>query len=209
MDIQWKEVFVKFSELAKYYHDKFDTPITGQFFEELWNKGLKSCGYGTDWSPGSHRPGVDIYINDHKTVLLGKPIGLSLKGHKYNKKYLNISGCRTTKHNTLTEKLDHIGKLEANYQHVIYCECDVECSRPKLYNIYTINSSYLSVDKFKWKEVFYVRGKNRGLPKGYETDTINGVRMKIQGQMSDQLWVSIDRKGMSQEDVKILGTVTI
>lgn len=202
-----------FTNIAKqpinYYHREFSNPLDGILIEEIVYKSLKRLGFNCNWDSGSHRPGTDVEVVGfikNKDVLfetshdikIKKPFGISLKSIKRGKnKQIQISGCRTTSAKTLEEKKIKLKEVDSMIDCYMLFEKEKNCAVYNYY-IWAINPSYLNVDRFKWVP----QGKN------FVTADNNGVSMKIVHSMSEQLWISIDRKNLeNNQDIKLIGEI--
>jgi len=160
----------------------FSVKITDLTLEELIVQTWKSLGYNPDWDAGGHGPGKDIGVPE-------LCLGFSVKSGKENSKRLTISSFRTTRFVTLQEKLEYFDGAGKNYTHYLVLsrlEKKACKSRPIGSTIYTarmIPADVVVAGDKEWHNT----------PSGWASNTVDGVRLKIQKKMSHQFWFDIEK----------------
>ena len=160
----------------------FGVKITDLTLEQLIVQAWRDRGYEPEWDAGGHGPGKDIEIPELQ-------LGFSVKSGKENSKKLTISSFRTTRFQTLKEKLDYFDNGGKNFTHYFVLsrfEKKVCKSRPIGSTIYTarlIPADVVVAGDKDWQET----------TSGWASSTVNGVRLRIQKKMSDQFWFDIEK----------------
>ena len=165
----------------------FEVKITDLTLENLIKKALVKSNLNPDWNPGSHAPGADIFLPEQN-------IGFSVKSGRLNSKTLTISSFRTTKYNTLQEKLDYFDGDGKNFSsYLVLARNDSDVSR--YYRAIMIPAELVEAASLQWEE----------MSTGWKSEKRGGVQMKIVKKMSDQFWFTIDRDVIDDHpDIKTL-----
>lgn len=145
----------------------------------LDNKLLKNI----DWTPNSHKQGTDITINTNSNK-----IDISMKSGIYDEKKetLSLSCFRTSKYNSLEEKVNYVLDLvseETCVLSLIYLE------ESKEYKIYSIDSSELiqELQKVNWK----TKKNNNGYSDYFGKS--KNCEVKFVHSMSGQFWIKLNK----------------
>jgi hypothetical protein len=164
-------------EKIRLYSQLFPTlPIKGEVWEALVADVLKA-----PWNPNNHNPNQDMVT---QIQFMERP---SLKSGTIDQNWLTISSHRTTKYETLREKIEFF----KTRQHDSYL-C---LSRPKntvsihSYSLIHFPKTVVTWDDINWVEKYKSDGKHIG----YEGSNSNGtIRTRIVFSMSHQLWIDLD-----------------
>lgn len=179
-----KKLGQKLKEEISAFSNISGVTISGLLWEERIVNALKSMDLDPKWKMGSHRPGTDIEINSLK---------FSAKSQKIDGEVFLFSSFRTTKLKTLKEKIYYIDNPGKNFTH--YLILSHEDFKDKIiYRVFLIEANFIKASDFSWKEKMGKTARTSGRLMGWETNYKNGIKLKITKNMSDQLWIYIDKK---------------
>ena len=158
------------SEIQKWihwHHSGYQFKIDSQAWENILHKSFLSCGLNSTWNAGSHSQGVDIVCENLKISCKGG----SIEGKRTPK--LTISSHRTTKYETLTEKLNYISE---NHEDEIWSLVQINKNNYRLHIFKKPNFK-----EYDWKKT-----------KSGWSGNLRKNKARIQKKMSDQLWFDLD-----------------
>ena len=162
----------------KAYHDMFSLPLIGEFWEETLHRSFEEIGFKTTWTPDrSHTVGEDMRLIDVDSSRISCKSGQISNNRKLRKECVKFSGSRSTKFETLEEKIAYFSESHDD------CYFLLAKNKPfnKKYRLMIFNSSLCDVSKLEWSE------------------TSSGKEWKGEGEflaiigksMSAQLWTTI------------------
>jgi len=197
-----EKININFNKCIKGYHLINSSPINETTWEDVNSQIFLSLGIDIySKSNGSHLPGMDINCS------LGR---ISNKSAKYskNKKSIDISSYRLTK--VCSEKkigtpekiIEEINKRK-NFDYYSFIIRDETDNKHISYDWLLIPSEYLILNpsSYTWEPTIGKQGQNKNTQVGWNTDEINGCKMKITFCMSSQLWIHIE---MTEEIKKFI-----
>ena len=166
-----KQKVIKWSGFRTY-------PLKAEILEEQIHNAMKENNLLSEWDAGSHKQGADIDVEDFAfSVKSGK-----IEGVRVPK--LSISSHRTTKYKTLPEKIDFIDGKGKNYDaYFVLARQEDEKNRKRKYTALCIDADFIKASSQTWSQT----------NSGWQTSWNNGIHMKIQKAMSDQLWIYIEQ----------------
>ena len=177
------------------------TPIKESLWEFLAHEACVKANLRSVWTPGSHKPGQDIIIED--VAYSCKTTRCNLKGGQ-----LMISSYRLTQKCDGDEK-EFIEEIDVKRNNFGYYLLLVRLSEMKRgietidrYVVYKIPSEKLKAGKLSWKK------DNKGNWHGDSADV--PYRMDIQKTMSHQLWIKVPLTYIEEDkliEIPILGHV--
>lgn len=198
----WEKLGVNLKEEILAFSGALTFPIKAEMWEELISRHtMDPMGITNIWEAGSHKQGSDIDLPN-------EDYSFSVKSAKVGgvyKQKMSISSFRTTKHETLKEKLDFIDGSGKNFSHyfVLAREEDKKKSL-RNYEALIIPGDLFAANDLTWESTKsgWASKEKFGGELGYE--------MKIQKKMSDQLWIYCDYKKLKDDPrVKVLFSVSI
>ena len=161
--------------------------------------------YGVDpkdifWNPGSHKSGKDIEVYNYS---------FSCKSMVAERGIAILSSFRTTTHNTIEDKIDFIDNHGKNFSHYLIAARTKEENSLK-YIAYMIDADYVKASNYDWEETYGKQRKNSGKFTGWQTNYLDGIKLKIAHSMSDQLWIYMDINRLNDDNgVKVLTEISI
>jgi len=172
-------------------------PITNITWEERVVNALNYSGTeNVLWTPGSHQSGKDIKTPNYS---------FSCKSMFEKRGIARLSSFRTTTYPTIEEKINFIDNIGKNFTHYLIIS-RANFKKHLRYRVYMIEANYICAKNFNW-DSYYSKNK-RFL--GWETDYINGLKLKIVKNMSAQLWIYIDVNDLKDNScVRLLVDVSI
>ena len=131
------------------HHELYELPCKGEYLEELVCQSSKAVGLTSDWEPNSsHQIGKDQSING---------INISNKSGEFRvkrngQKVLKITGSRTSKYETIKEKLDFLS--DKVYDYTICCARNKSDWKKgnKVYHLIVLPHINYNSDNFIWKQ---------------------------------------------------------
>ena len=162
----------------KQYHSLFDVPLIAELWEETLHRSFMDLNYHTTWTPDrSHKVGEDMRIQSIRRSRISCKSGQFITPRDLKKKCVKINGGRSTKFETLEEKIKH---FSGDHDDVYCC---LAKSKPfdKKYTLLVFESSLINVKQLDWKES---RTGKEWQGKGNFSATIGK-------SMSAQLWTII------------------
>jgi len=173
----------KMEEKIKLYHQLFRFPLKGELWEDLFDQTINPKK--SQWEGGSHTQGGDVIGPDGVTY--------QNKSGQIKKNSMEWSGNRLTKYNGLDDKINFISShLYDKYAFLARNSNDWNNNK-KLYHFIILDASIIdySHDALKWTETYALKGAMKGKCNGWKGQCSN-YQAKIQKQMSDQLWTTVD-----------------
>lgn len=177
------------------WHDQNRLPCKGKHTEEKMQIAFKYAGFqNVGGDPNDHKPGKDLYLlyEDEMLHISCKSGQLIWSKKKtYNDPALSlisslkISGGRTTKHTSITEKINYISKpqedLIISLSSTLYSELGLEKY------ILTVIKPFQFDKNLRWKEY----GKKGSFKLMDNPIGISGAT--IEKNASEQVWVTLDK----------------
>jgi hypothetical protein len=193
----WITFSAKAKKLLEFASWSTITPVNADRWEEIAFHVLKSMGQkykGNDpkWESGSHAPGADLW-----TDLLA----ISAKAGSIKNDTLYLSSYRLTRFGDLAAMKIFIDGDGKNFDIYLCCARKDSSDGSRTYKIFVVSADIFIAKKLKWKEVISTRS---GKSSGWYGLSDNGVAVKIQKSMSNQLWIEIPIRLCS-----LIGEVTI
>jgi hypothetical protein len=181
-------IIEKIEEKIKLHHKLYRFPVKAEIWEDIFDQSIN--GMNSNWSVGGHSVGADVISEKYGIRYQMKSGEINLKNNT-----IKWSGHRTTKHETIEEKINFISKNHYD-KYVMLARNSNEWKRGiKKYYLITFDSSLIEYSKLEWNETFSKKGKlsgwvgkNKNLP----------YSAKISLSMSGQLW--------PESDINYLGT---
>ena len=176
-------------EKIESYSGCMQFPIKGELWEEISVRALEAAGMLVEWDAGSHSSGADIWLSGLNEGISSKS-GKITRTKTTGKHELSISSYRTTKYETLLEKLDFFdgpGKNFKNY--LLLSREEDEKNKIRNYRCVLIDADKVTAGHLTWAQKFGRTGKMTGW--AGENKKL-GIRMLIQKAMSDQFWIYLD-----------------
>lgn len=180
-----------FEKCVKGYHLINDDPIKESPWEDINAQILNAAGYTVQYkSSGSHNSGKDLECSlgtfSNKSIL-----------YDTSKNTFQLSSYRLTKvcsdkdNGTMDNIINEINNRK-NFTHYSIIVREEKEKKIK-YDWYLIPSDYsaLNPNTYEWSLKTGQKGKNKGIPVGWQTNTIDGSSMSITFSMSSQLWIEI------------------
>lgn len=177
----------------EYHLSEYTQPvIKGTDAERVFNKSLIDCGFKTRWDEGSHSPGPDIYLTEHKSEIFeDKDYLISVKsGEVDTLGQVEISGSRLGKHKTIEDKLAFL-----------------EITKPDMYFFFSHKKGFKKdkVDEIVTYQTMALEANSFSLgnAKDWEEQDNNWVFKSLNGpllgaairkNMSNQIWLKFDTK---------------
>lgn len=165
------------------YHSMFDQPLTGTYWEELLSKSFNDIGYATTWKPdNSHKVGEDLKVVD----LIDSRISCKSGVFKNNRTHnlgpcVEFSSSRTTSHDTLDEKLEHLSCHNYDFHFMLTKDKIFD----RRYELLIISADMCKVRDLEWES-------NSNGKHGNYTSKVGGpFKATITESMSGQLWVTL------------------
>ncbi len=194
----WKKEVEKLvaviTKLIENHHKLYPRlPVNGLYWENILKTAIEEVyNESVGWEPGSHCQGADLFTEEFGDISCK---GGTWKNDKMLGWILNFSGSRTTKCETIEEKKEY---LKVKAEDVYFClsrnEKEWKDGETKYYLAIFDTLEYTDLD---WKETMGQRGKNKGKLVGWHSQNEN-MKVKIQKQMSDQLWTSLKEDAIEQ-----------
>jgi hypothetical protein len=171
-----KQALIKLDECIKQHIKLYPKlSVKAEQFESLFAQCTNS-----EWNPYNHNPGKDMETNYEK---LKKP---NLKSGTIKNDFLKISSHRTTKFKTLDEKLIFLNNVDYD-SHICLARPE---GKTHSYKLIFFPKSIIDYSKLLWTEEFKKNGEHKGW-KGINED--NTIKVSIQKNMSDQVWIEIHK----------------
>lgn len=171
------------TDLLYKHHDLYETPVKDTMWEEIFNTAVNGKGSKAGWKMHSHDSGADVI-----DVITGIKYQLKSGQVDYKNNTIKWSSHRTTKHETINEKVNFISENHCDkYVFLARNKKDWD-NHKKIYNLVICDSSLIDYTKLKWQretaESGYINwiGKHPDVP--YDA--------MILGSLSDQLWTLSD-----------------
>lgn len=153
-----------------------------------------------EWTPGSHKSGKDIGVYN---------LSFSCKSMVTERGVASLSSFRTTTFETLEDKIDFIDNSGKNFSHYLIA-ARTHGEDSLIYRAYMIDANYIRASKYEWEETYGKTKRNLGKFTGWQTNYVDGIKLKIAHNMSDQLWIYMDTNGLYNDDgVRVLTEVSI
>jgi hypothetical protein len=193
----WDTFSSNAEKLLKFASWSTISPVNADRWEEIVFHILKNMGQtykGGDpkWESGSHAPGADLW-----TDLLA----ISAKAGSIKNSTLSLSSYRLTRFKDLEEMKTFIDGNGKNFDIYLCCARIDNTNGSRIYKIFVVPADIFIAKKLKWKE--QTSNKNGDITGWYGLSN-NGVVVKIQKKMSNQLWIEIPTRLCSQ-----IGEITI
>lgn len=171
------------TDRLKKHHELYSNQCKAEYWEENLCWALKQSGIGSDWKPDfNHKSGVDQTTDNG--------IRISNKGGTIALDYIEISGSRLTKHETLEDRLEFLSNKKEDYIFCLATEKKDWKKGIKRYYFVVIDSQKLNYNEQDWKETYGTKGKLKGEVNGWSClSEIFSAR--ITKSMSDQLWTTV------------------
>ena len=165
-------------------------PIKGELWEELTVNALENIGVDTDWDPGSHSPGADIWLSTINKGISSKS-GKITYAKTIGRRELSISSYRTTRMKTLKEKIDFFDGEGKNFEsYMVLAREEDEEGEKRIYRVLLIDAKKVNAGDVRWRKNINRKSKKMT---GWEGESEkSGIKMKIQKSMSDQFWIYLD-----------------
>jgi hypothetical protein len=168
----------------KGYHVVNECPIKEATWEAILCQVLTKLGNIYSYKNGSHQSGSDISFE-------GK-YGLSCKSCKETKDKLVLSSYRMTCCKTIEEFIEEIDVKRANFEYYgILSRIEDTKKNMITYNCYIIPSNKIKASNNDWTTK---NRKNTTEITEWKTDEKDGVSFSIKKAMSNQLWITVDKK---------------
>lgn len=196
-----------FAKCVKGYHKLNASPINETMWEDLnalifRKSGIEVLGQ----SDGGHAPGMDLLTG------VG---GLSNKSAKYAssaKSGFDISSyrlttvCSATNTGLVAAIIEEINRRKNFdfYSMLVRLEIDDKenngANNEVEYDWILCPGDHkvFNPASYEWTQTLGKRGKNKDLPVGWHTNTVDGCKMSVTFSMSSQLWIHVDAPAMSQ-----------
>lgn len=159
------------------YHDMFSLPLIAEQWEETLHRAFQEIGQETTWKPDrSHAVGEDMRLDGVDRSRISCKSGQFVNDRSLKKMCVKFNGGRSTRHETLEEKLAHFSKSHDDYYFLLAKHKPFN----KKYKLLVFESEICKVDKLAWK--LSDSGK-----------TWNGegeFKAQINEPMSAQLWTT-------------------
>jgi hypothetical protein len=172
------------TENLKRHHSLYESACNSLQWEELCAKSLKESGFGSDWLPDmNHRSSIDQTTDSG--IKISNKSGIILRNNE-----LQFSGSRLGSFSKLKDKLKHLLSSQTDY--ILFLsrkEKEWENMMKKYYFI-IYKSSFFDYHLQTWNLDFYIKGKNKGTPKGWKCEC-DKYEAKIVESMSSQIWTKV------------------
>ena len=160
------------------YHELFSLPLIAEQWEETLHHAFQEIGQETTWKPDrSHAVGEDMRLKGVEKSRISCKSGQFVNDRTLKKRCVKFNGSRSTRHETLEEKLAHFSMSHDDYYFLLAKQKPFN----KKYKLLVFESDICKVDKLSWK--LSDSGK-----------TWNGegeFRALIGKSMSAQLWTTL------------------
>lgn len=185
MDVFTDNFVQALMKTIKGYHLINDAPIKEAVWENIVSLALKRANISFVWYQGRHVSGKDFMIN-------GK--GVSCKTCKETNNNLDISSYRLTTCANSNDFAEQIDQKRANFQYTLLLS-RIENTDGYVYNVYAIPAHVTKVGDKVFRERLNKRNEKIV---GWDTECVDGVRMRIEKSMSNQLWIRIKKSKMME-----------
>jgi hypothetical protein len=167
----------------KGYHIVNSIPIKEAVWESILVSALSSASIPYSWKCGGHQSGTDIIVKDK--------INISCKTCKESSgnDTLLISSYRMSACKTIADFVNEIDYTRANFE-FYFVLSRTETPKDYTYSCFCIPSKLVKAGEKEWKTK---KGKKNDNVASWETDVVDGVKMKIIKSMSNQLWIHFDK----------------
>ena len=180
----WETFSTKALKLLKYASLSTSAPVNAGRWEEIVFHVLKNMGqkYKDDdpkWESGSHAPGADLWTDS---------FAISAKAGSIKNSTLSISSYRLTRFEDLASMITFIDGAGKNFDIYLCCARIDHADGKRSYKIFVLPADVFVAKKLKWTE--QISAKN-GKISGWGGIGNDGIKVKIQSKMSNQLWIEI------------------
>jgi len=180
-----------FIKCVKGFHLINDDPIKETPWEDINAQILSESGYTINSkSNGSHKSGADLYCFIGAFSNKSSQYDIDNKSFKLSS-YRLTTVCSDKMPGKCEDIIEEINKRKnfKFYSIIVRYEKDKDIQ----YDWFLIPSDHPQFipSSYKWKQKIGKKGKNKDLPIGWETDTLEGSSMSIIFSMSSQLWIDI------------------
>jgi hypothetical protein len=156
-----------------------DIALSGIHWESILNRVKPD----PNWVPNNHSEEGDLH--EH-----------SLKSGTIDNSFLTFSSHRTTKYETLQDKLDYLKSKK--YKGYLCLSREKKSEKIHSYKLIHIPREKIDFDSLTWENIYGKRGKKKGKLVGYRGKNLdNTIVVKIQFSMSDQVWIDIDMNSVT------------
>ena len=133
---------------VKMYHQLFSLPLIAELWEETLHRSFQEIGQETTWKPTrSHAVGEDLRLDGVEQSRISCKSGQFIKDKSLQKLGVKFNGGRSTRHESLENKLAHFNQSHDDYYFLL--------AKPKLFNksykLLVFKSEICKVDKLTWK----------------------------------------------------------
>jgi hypothetical protein len=174
----------KLQEKIKLHHQLYRFPVKAELWEDIFDQCINT--ETSDWTGGGHGVGADIVVESNHIFSNGSR--LQLKSGELNTKNgtLKWNGHRTTKHKSISEKVEFISFNHYDYYVMLSRDKSVWEMGEKIYNLFIFKSDIIDYKSLNWSEKFNKQGKNSG----WVGVGDGSFKAEINKSMSDQLWTT-------------------
>jgi len=180
----WKTFSIKAKKLLDFASRSTIAPVNAGRWEEIVFHVLKSMGQkykGGDpkWEVGSHAPGADLWTD---------LFAISAKAGGIQKNTLSLSSYRLTRFSDLEAMKAFIDGSGKNFDIYLCCARIDYTDGSRDYKIFVVPADIFTAKKLKWTEQLSLKNNKVS---GWRGLSSNNIEVKIQKNMSNQLWINI------------------
>ena len=163
---------------VKAYHEMFSLPLIAELWEETLHRSFIDCDLETSWQPTrSHMVGEDMRINGFTNSRISCKSGQFINNRTLGKQCVKFNGSRSTKYETLEEKLKHFSNSHDDFYFMLAKNKNFD----KQYKLLIFPSSVCNVSQLEWTES----------ESGKKWDGKGNFIAEIGKSMSAQLWTTL------------------
>jgi hypothetical protein len=178
----YQDLLNKLHEKIQKHHELYRFPVKAELWEDIFDQCINHNL--SDWIGGGHSAGADVVSKSDKLFEMNSRFQLKSGDINFNKGTLRWNGHRTTKHKTLTAKLDFISSNHSDYYVMLARDKNDWKIGKQIYYLVIFNSNKIDYTLLKWSEKY---GKNKNLT-GWVGVGHSNFTAEISKSMSDQLW---------------------
>lgn len=162
----------------KAYHEMFSLPLIAEFWEEVLHRSFEEIGLQTTWKPDrSHGIGEDMRLVGIENSRISCKSGQISRNRKLGKECVKFNGSRSTKFETLEDKLTYFSESHDDCYFLLAKEKVFD----KKYKLIVFSSSVCDVSTLDWLET----------ASGKEWRGEGEFVASIGKSMSAQLWTTL------------------
>lgn len=154
------------------YHEMFELPLIAEQWEEVLHRSILAIGQPTTWTPNrSHTVGEDMRLINIPNSRI------SCKSGVLNKNCVKFSGSRSTRFQTLDEKIEHFSANHDDYYFLLSKHQNFDHT----YKLLVFPSALCRVNQLTWTES----------ASGKAWNGVGPFVATISQAMSGQLWTTL------------------